>query len=117
MKTSSLIRPLGALLILVGCASCVAPHPSPVEQGRRRGGATDLAMGGPVNGWEGAAAGAFVGGAVGGLSGRASMSHYTGTSYWAPPRKPRELGYYGGTTRLIGNPYWAPPRRPWETGF
>ncbi|RBP35374.1 hypothetical protein DES53_12241 [Roseimicrobium gellanilyticum] len=94
MKTSTWIRLLGALLILIECVSCVAPHPSPVVRGRRRGGVAGAAIGGAVNGWEGAAAGALIGGTVGGMTGRARRSYYTGTPYYAPARSPYGMGYY-----------------------
>lgn len=81
-------------LITIELVSCVAPHPSPVVRGRRRGGVAGAAVGGAVGGWEGAAAGAVVGGTVGGMSGRARRSYYTGTPYWAPARSVRGMGYY-----------------------
>jgi len=93
MKT--LVRFLLLLLATLEFASCVvAPHPSPVVRGRRRGGVTGAAIGGAVGGWEGAAAGALIGGAAGGMTGRARRSYYTGTPYYAPARSPYGMGYY-----------------------
>jgi hypothetical protein len=83
-----------SLLVLVECTACVAPHPSPVVRGRRHGGVAGAAIGGAVNGWEGAAAGALIGGTVGGMAGRARRSYYTGTPYYAPARSYYGRGYY-----------------------
>ena len=95
MISRTLILRLIALTIMaIECASCVAPHPSPVIRGRRRGGAAGAAIGGAVGGWEGAAAGAVIGGTVGGMSGRARRSYYTGTPYYAPARSLYGRGYY-----------------------
>ena len=92
MKT--LIRILLVTLTTLEFASCVAPHPSPVVRGRRRGGVAGAAIGGAVGGWEGAAAGALIGGTAGGMAGRARRSYYTGTPYYAPARGYRGMGYY-----------------------
>lgn len=91
---SRLLRSLPVVLILLESTACVAPHPSPVVRGRRSGGLAGAAIGGAVNGWEGAAAGALIGGAVGGMSGRARRNYYTGTPYWAPARSYYGRGYY-----------------------
>jgi hypothetical protein len=88
------LRSLLALLVLAELTSCVAPHPSPVVRGRRHGGVAGAAIGGAVNGWEGAAAGALIGGAVGGMAGRARRNYYTGTPYYAPARSYYGRGYY-----------------------
>jgi len=90
----SLFRFLVVLLVACEFASCVAPSPSPVVRGRRRGGVAGAAIGGAVGGWEGAAAGALIGGAAGGMTGRARRSYYTGTPYYAPARSPYGMGYY-----------------------
>lgn len=89
-----MIRMMMGVLVAGELVSCVAPHPSPVVRGRRRGGLAGAAVGGAVGGWDGAAAGALIGGTVGGMSGRARRSYYTGTPYWAPARSPRGMGYY-----------------------
>lgn len=83
------------VILLAACelTSCVAPYyAGPVVRGRRGGGLAGAAIGGAVNGWEGAAAGALIGGAAGGMVGRARRSYYTGTPYYAPARS--AWGYY-----------------------
>lgn len=89
-----LLRTSLIVLAVVELASCVAPHPSPVIRGRRRGGVAGAAIGGAVGGWEGAAAGAVIGGVAGGMTGRARRSYYTGTPYYAPARSRWGMGYY-----------------------
>jgi outer membrane lipoprotein SlyB len=89
-----LIRLGLVVLLALEMVSCVAPHPSPVIRGRRRGGVAGAAIGGAVGGWEGAAAGALIGGTAGGMAGRARRSYYTGTPYYAPARSYRGMGYY-----------------------
>lgn len=90
-----IFRSVLVLLAVCEMSSCVvAPSPSPVVRGRRRGGVAGAAIGGAVGGWEGAAAGALIGGTAGGMTGRARRSYYTGTPYYAPARSPYGMGYY-----------------------
>ncbi len=89
-----IIRVMAMMLVLTELVGCVVPSSSPVIRGRRRGGVAGAAIGGAVNGWEGAAAGALIGGTMGGMAGRARRSYYTGTPYYAPARSAWGRGWY-----------------------